>query len=72
MQEVYHDGSEGEIVTANSLEELLPKIKESLEKPNVKYVKVFRAGDKLTSEEEKKSFADILRESSRIPSRWRK
>jgi hypothetical protein len=41
MQEVYHDGTEGEIKKTDTLEELLPEIKKSLKKKNVAYVKLF-------------------------------
>lgn len=53
MQEVFEDGSVGEIKTADTLEELLPMIKESLSHPRVKYVKVFNNGRKVQSEEER-------------------
>lgn len=53
MQEVYEDGSKGEIKTADTLEELLPMIKESLGHPRVKYVKVFNNGKRVQSEEER-------------------
>lgn len=53
MQEVYEDGSLGEIKTADSLEDLLPMIKKSLGHPRVKYVKVFNNGKKVQAEEER-------------------
>ena len=46
MQEIMKDGSEGKAFVENTIEELLPHIKKSLEDPKVKYVKVFR-GKKL-------------------------
>lgn len=53
MQEVYEDGSVGEVKTADTLEDLLPMIKESLANPRVKYVKVFNNGQKVLAEEER-------------------
>lgn len=53
MQEVFEDGSLGEIKTADTLEDLLPMIKESLAHPRVKYVKVFNNGKKVQGEEER-------------------
>lgn len=59
MQEVFKNGSEGEVHVENSLEELVPHIKKSLENPDVKYVKVFRGKNlegkkkRFTAEEEK-------------------
>jgi len=41
MREVYKDGTEGEVIAGNSLEELLPEIKKSLKKKKVAYVKLF-------------------------------
>ena len=41
MQEVYHDGTEGKIKQADTLEELMPEIKKSLKKKKVAYVKLF-------------------------------
>lgn len=46
MQEIMEDGSEGKAFVEDTIEELLPHIKKSLEDPKVKYVKVFR-GKKL-------------------------
>ncbi|MBA7545936.1 hypothetical protein ES705_38318 [subsurface metagenome] len=46
MQEILEDGSEGKAFVENTIEDLLPHIKKSLEDPKVKYVKVFR-GKKL-------------------------
>lgn len=37
------DGSEGKAFVENTIEDLLPHIKKSLEDPNVKYVKVFKS-----------------------------
>jgi len=42
MQEVLKDGSEGKAFVEDTIEDLLPHIKKSLEDQNVKYVKVFR------------------------------
>jgi len=42
MQEIMKDGSEGKAFVENTIEELLPHIKKSLEDPNVKFVKVFK------------------------------
>lgn len=53
MQEVYEDGSLGEIKTANTLEALLPMIKVSLAHPRVKYVKVFYNEEKVQAQEER-------------------
>ena len=72
MQEIMKDGSEGKTFVENTIEELLPHIKKSLEDPKVKYVKVFRgkklfAGlrakveEEFIAEEEKKKI-DILEE----------
>ena len=43
MQEVLQDDSTGKTFVENTIEDLVPHIKKSLEDPNVKYVKVFRA-----------------------------
>ena len=53
MQEVFKDGSVGEIKTANSLEDLLPEIKKALAKNEVDYVKIFyvNGGKHFKSEE---------------------
>jgi len=53
MQEVFKDGSLGEIKTADTLEDLLPMIKKSLAHPRVKYVKVFKNEEKVQSQEER-------------------
>ena len=53
MQEVYDDGSLGEVKTANTLEALLPMIKASLAHPRVKYVKIFNNGNKIQLEQER-------------------
>lgn len=42
MQEVMKDGSEGKIIVKDTLEDLLPHIKKSLEDPEVKFVKIFK------------------------------
>ena len=64
MQEVFEDGTLGEIKTADTLEELLPMIKESLANPRVKYVKVFNSpdGKRVQANEHKKDILDDLRE----------
>jgi len=59
MQEVFKNGTEGEIITADTLEDLIPQIKKSLENPSVKYVKIFNAENKINSQEKRK---DILEE----------
>ena len=53
MQEVYEDGSLGEVKTADTLEDLLPMIKASLAHPRVKYVKIFNNGKKVQAEQER-------------------
>ncbi len=53
MQEVYDDGSLGEVKTANTLEALLPMIKALLAHPRVKYVKIFNNGNKIQLEQER-------------------
>lgn len=71
MQEVFKNGSEGEVHVEDTIEDLVPHIKKSLEDPNVKFVKVFRGKKllvgvkmgyerKFTAEEEKRSPLDIL------------
>lgn len=76
MQEIMKDGSEGKTFVEDTIEELLPHIKKSLEDPNVKYVKVFRgktlvAGllkpgireqEKFVAEEEKKDMIEKMDE----------
>ena len=62
MQEVHHDGSLGEIKTANTLEELLPMIKESLANPRVKYIKIFNNGEKMQAEEERTTNKEEMKE----------
>lgn len=51
MQEVFKNGSEGEVHVEKTLEDLLPHIKKSLQNPKVKYVKVFKALSPITNEE---------------------
>ena len=53
MQEVMHDGSLGEMKTADTLEDLIPMIKASLAHPRVKYVKIFNNGNKVQVEQER-------------------
>jgi len=71
MQEVFKNGSEGEIYAAETIEDLIPYIKKSLEKPDVKYIKVFRSKSlhtnlrakveiMFTAKEEKKSIMDEI------------
>lgn len=64
MQEVYKDGSLGELQTADSLEDLLPMIKESLAKPEVKYVKIFNApdGKRVQANEHLKDLEELVTE----------
>lgn len=67
MQEVYKDGSLGEIKTADTLEDLIPMIKKSLAHPRVKYVKIFNNGKKVQAEQErttnKEEFKELLEET---------
>ncbi len=42
MQEVFQNGSTGEVHVADTIEDLVPHIKKSLENPKVKYLKVFK------------------------------
>jgi len=51
MQEIMKDGSEGKRYEADTIEDLIPQIKKSLETPDVKYVKVFKATTPVTNEE---------------------
>lgn len=71
MQEVFKNGSEGEVHVENKIEDLIPHIKKSLKNPDVKYVKVFRGKTlsaglrakveiKFTAEEEKKNIMDEI------------
>jgi len=65
MQEVFKNGTEGEVHVENTIEDLLPHIKKSLENPHVKYVKVFRGETpknekKFASEEKKKNILEEL------------
>lgn len=67
MQTVYKNGTEGEIHVENTIEDLLPHIKKSLENPHVKYVKVFRGKTlkdekRFTAEEKKKNILDAIAE----------
>ena len=62
MQEVYEDGSVGEIKTADTLEDLLPMIKKSLAHPRVKYVKVFKNGEKVQAEQERTTNKEVMEE----------
>ena len=72
MQEVFKNGTEGEVHVENTILDLVPHIEKSLENPNVKFVKVFRAKSiscitskeekKFTAEEEKKNILDSIGE----------
>lgn len=42
MQEVMKDGSDGKLIVEDTLEDLLPHIKRSLEDSNVKFVRVYK------------------------------
>jgi len=42
MQEVMKDGSTGKLIVEDTLEDLLPHIRKSLEDPRVNFVKVFK------------------------------
>jgi len=45
MQEVKHDGTEGEIRVFNTLDELIVEMKKSLAKPDVAFVKIAMSAD---------------------------
>lgn len=51
MQEVLQDESTGKCFVEDTIEDLVPHIKKSLEDPNVKFVKVFKAVTPVTNEE---------------------
>lgn len=64
MQEVMKDGSTGKLIMEDTLEDLLPHIKRSLEDPKVNYVKIFKGtkvepskGKKLVTFERQDTFA---------------
>ena len=70
MQEVFKNGSEGEVHVADTIEDLVPHIKKSLEDPNVKYVKVFRGilpenEKRVVAEEEKKNMIEQIIEDDK-------
>jgi len=71
MQEVFKNGSEGEVHVEDTLEDLLPHIKKSLENPKVKFVKVYTGKSimggkkKFTAEEEKKNIMDEIAEEKK-------
>lgn len=59
MQEIKHDDTLGKIFVESTIKDLIPHIKKSLAKPDVKYVKVYADGigpEKCRAEEEKKNF----------------
>ena len=65
MQEVFKNGTKGEVHVENTILELVPHIEKSLENPNVKYVKVFRGKTlknekRFMTEEEKKSTVEQI------------
>lgn len=65
MQEIMKDGTTGEVHVEDTIEDLIPFIKASLAKPDVKYVKVFRAvkgPEKFRAEEEVRGFLDAITE----------
>lgn len=64
VQEVYHDGSEGEVKQFNSLKEMLPELEKSLNKKDVKFIKVSRLPElgKLESEEVNKTIQESFKE----------
>ena len=79
MQEVMKDGSYGKLIVEDTLEDLLPYIKRSLEDPRVNYVKIFkgtkvgpsRSGktpfqrkDTFAAEENKKDILESLKEGT--------
>ena len=51
MQEIMKDGSHGKTFVKDSIEDLVPHIKKSLEDPNVKFIKVFMARGPIENEE---------------------
>jgi len=51
MQEVMKNGSHGKTFVKDSIEALVPHIKESLENPDVKYIKIFKARGPIKNEE---------------------
>jgi len=71
MQEIMEDGSEGEVHIADTIEDLVPHIKKSLENPKVKFVKVYTGKSimggkkKFTAEEEKKNIMDEIAEEKK-------
>jgi len=65
MQEVFKNGTEGEVHVENTIPELVPHIVKSLANPNVKYVKIFRGKTlknekRFMAEEEKKSTVEQI------------
>lgn len=56
MQEVMKDGSEGKLIVEDTLEDLLPHIRRSLDDPNVNFVKVFKGTKTAPSRSGKKPF----------------
>jgi len=62
MQVEYKDGLKGEPIMADSVEELLPKIKEALKDPDVKCVRVYNNGNKVQAEEDRKTPAEQVKE----------
>jgi hypothetical protein len=58
MQEVMKDGSEGKLIVEDTLEDLLPHIRKSLEDPNVKFVRVYK-GKKIEPSPGKTPFVQI-------------
>ena len=77
MQEIMEDGSEGKTFVEDTIEELIPHIKKSLEDPKVKFIKVYRAKqlscatekeeDKFLAEEEKVDTGKALLEDLKKP-----
>ena len=66
MQEVMKDGSHGKTFVEDSIEDLVPHIKKSLEDPKVRHVKVFRAKiENCLTSKEKEGFS--LEEQKKSP-----
>lgn len=62
MQSEFKDGSLGEVITADTLEALIPQIKKALANPDVKCVRVFNSGSKVQVEEERKACKEQMEE----------
>lgn len=62
MQVEYKDGSKGDVITADTVEELIPNIKKALENPYVKCVRIFNYGSRIQAEEDRKTNAEQMME----------